>query len=114
MLGGAPHTIAARGHRQSVMLNYSKAIAQEPDHLEVHRKPKFIRDGLKPLQTGLVPFQVRSLVQISVEARSASIVKPGEHWKLTVWLYVKSLPSLIPLAGTPGSPQLMTGSGQRE
>lgn len=39
-----------------------------------------------PLQSGLVPFQVRSLVQMRVEARSASMVKPGEHWKLTVWL----------------------------
>lgn len=61
-----------------------------------------------PLQRGLVPFQVRSLVQMRVEARSASIVNPGEHWKVAVWLYVKSFPNLTPLAGTPGSPQLMT------
>lgn len=61
-----------------------------------------------PLHTGLVPFQVRSFVQMRVEARSASMVKPGEHWKLTVLPYVKSLPSRRPLAGTPGSPQLIT------
>lgn len=61
-----------------------------------------------PLHTGLVPFQVRSFVQMSVEARSASIVKPGEHWKLTMLPYVKSLPSRRPFAGTPGSPQLIT------
>lgn len=39
-----------------------------------------------PLHRGLVPFQVRSLVQTSEEARVASMVKPGEHWKVTVWL----------------------------
>lgn len=61
-----------------------------------------------PLQRGLVPFQVRSLVQMRVEALSASMVNPGEHWKLTVWLYEKSVPNLTPLAGTPGSPQLIT------
>lgn len=36
------------------------------------------------------------------------MVKPGEHWKLTVLPYVKSLPSRTPFAGTPGSPQLIT------
>lgn len=42
------------------------------------------------------------------------MVKPGEHWKLTVLPYVKSLPSRRPFAGTPGSPQLITGYEEAE
>lgn len=61
-----------------------------------------------PLQTGLVPFHVRSLVQLSTDTLCDSIMWPGTHWYVTVLLYLKSLPSRMPLAGIPGSPQFMT------
>lgn len=65
-----------------------------------------------PLQTGLVPFHVRSLVQLSTDTLCDSMMWPGTHWYVTVLLYLKSLPSRRPLAGIPGSPQFMTRIGR--
>lgn len=93
---------------------YSSTQSYGDRQMQQSINPAVANSTTLPLQRGLVPFQVRSLVQIRVEARSASMVKPGEHWKLTVWLYVKSLPNLTPLAGTPGSPQLITAWTNRD
>lgn len=80
MLSGGPHTIAASRHEACVAVALFFLPLLES---VIMCRPSY---ATLPLQRGLVPFQVRSLVQMRVEARSASIVNPGEHWKVTVWL----------------------------
>lgn len=63
-----------------------------------------------PLQKGTGALHVPLPVQVIVEKLSVSIVYPGWHAKVTFCPMVKSSPYLTPLAGTPGSPQLITAA----
>lgn len=65
---------------------------------------------LLPLQKGTGALQVPFPVQVIVEKPSVSMVYPGWHAKVTFCPIVKSSPYLTPLAGTPGSPQLITAA----